>query len=220
MYINVDDPALLKGVNPSHCDGIGLTRTEFLFQGGSALPDEETQYQAYRALVDWAQGQPVTIRTLDAGGDKPIAGLTPHHERNPFLGLRGVRLSLAKPDVFQVQLRALARAAVHGPLRVMVPMVTVPEELSRARRLMHAQVEALRRSHVAAVMPSFGMMVEVPAAALGIAEFESDFFLHRQQRPDPVRDGGGAGLRGGFELTGPVASGSAGAHRARRHPRG
>lgn len=175
VYINVDDPALLRDVDPNHCDGIGLTRTEFLFHQRAELPDEETQYQAYRALVDWAQGRTVTIRTLDAGGDKPIPGLTPSEERNPFLGLRGVRLSLARPDVFQVQLRALARAAIHGPLRVMVPMVTVPEELAQAKQLMEEQIESLRRSRVEAAMPSFGMMVEVPAAALGIAAFEADF---------------------------------------------
>ena len=176
VYINVDDPALLRGVDPSHCDGIGLTRTEFLFHDRDKLPDEDTQYEIYRSLVDWAQGRPVKIRTLDAGGDKPISGLTLTGERNPFLGLRGVRLSLAKPEVFQVQLRALARAAVHGPLGVMVPMVTMPEEFDRARRLMQSQVEALKQARLAAEMPSFGMMVEVPAAALGIVAFKADFF--------------------------------------------
>ena len=85
-------------------------RTEFLF-AGDALPDEETPARAYGASLDWAEGRPVTIRTLDAGGDKPIAGLTVDGEQNPFLGLRGIRLSLAQPEVFRVQLRALARAA-------------------------------------------------------------------------------------------------------------
>ena len=82
-------------------------RTEFLFHGRAGCPDEEAQYRVYRRLAEWAAGRPVTIRTLDAGGDKPIAGLTVEGESNPFLGVRGIRLSLARPDVFAVQLRAL-----------------------------------------------------------------------------------------------------------------
>ena len=97
VLLNVDDPAALAGVDPSHCDGIGLTRTEFLFHGAAGLPDEQTQLDCYRRLVAWARGRPVTVRTLDAGGDKPIPGLTLENESNPFLGLRGVRLSLSRP---------------------------------------------------------------------------------------------------------------------------
>ena len=89
MLVNVDDPAGLAGVDPSHCDGIGLTRTEFLFHGAAALPDEETQLQRYQRLVAWAKGRPVTVRTLDTGGDKRIPGLTIEGEFDPFLGLRG-----------------------------------------------------------------------------------------------------------------------------------
>ncbi len=175
VYLNVDDPRLLAGVVAAHCDGIGLTRTEFLFHGGGDLPDEERQYAVYAALLDWAAGRPVTIRTLDAGGDKPIAGLTPEGESNPFLGVRGLRLSLARPEVFIVQLRALARAAMRGPLRVMVPMVTAAWEMERARGLFQEQVTALQTAGRAARMPPFGMMVEVPAAALNVAAFEADF---------------------------------------------
>ena len=130
--VNVDDLALLDGLDPAHCDGIGLTRTEFLFQG-KALPDEEQQYQAYCRLLDWAAGRPVIVRTLDAGGDKPVPGLTLDGERDSFLGLRGLRLSLARPEVFRVQLRALARAATRGELKIMLPMVTLPRELAAAR---------------------------------------------------------------------------------------
>ncbi|HSA80889.1 MAG TPA: putative PEP-binding protein, partial [Geminicoccaceae bacterium] len=125
VLVNVDDPALLATLDPRHCDGVGLTRTEFLFRGAE-LPDEDTQFCAYAQVLRWAAGRPVIIRTLDAGGDKPIAGLTPEGERNPFLGLRGLRLSLARPEVFRVQLRALARAAAQGPLKVMAPMVSAP----------------------------------------------------------------------------------------------
>src|SRR5204862_1939424 len=127
VQINVESEQILDGLAPASCDGIGLTRTEFLFHGKGALPDEESQSRVYRRLVEWAAGKPVTIRTLDAGGDKPIAGLTTAGESNPFLGMRGIRLSLSRPEVFAVQLRALARAACHGALRIMLPMVTVPE---------------------------------------------------------------------------------------------
>ena len=94
VSVNVGDPSEIERLDPASCDGIGLVRTEFLFSGAGELPDEETQYRAYRRLAEWAQDKPVTIRTLDAGADKPIAGLTLEHELNPFLGLRGIRLSL------------------------------------------------------------------------------------------------------------------------------
>ena len=176
VLVNVDDPAGLAGADPSHCDGIGLTRTEFLFRGAAALPDEETQLDCYRRLVAWAKGRPVTVRTLDAGGDKRIPGLTIEGEPNPFLGLRGVRLSLAHPEVFATQLRALARAAADGELKVMLPMVTNPAELDEARRLLSAEVRALRSAGIEATMPRLGMMVEVPAAALTIETFDADFY--------------------------------------------
>lgn len=175
VYLNVDDPGRLAAVSPDLCDGIGLTRTEFLFRAGEALPDEEAQLRIYRQLLDWAGGRPVTIRTLDAGGDKPIPGLTPEGEQNPFLGVRGLRLSLRRPEIFAVQLRALARAAPSGNLKVMVPMVTRPEELAAARMMMVREVEALTARGIAAAMPAFGMMVEVPAAALTAADFAADF---------------------------------------------
>jgi len=197
VMINVDDPALLDGVDAAHCDGIGLTRTEFLFYGGEndrgdrggdrggdgggdrgdgGLPDEETQYRAYARLVAWAGGRPVTIRTLDAGGDKPLPGLTVDDETDPFLGLRGLRLSLARPDVFRVQLRALARAAAAGPVKVMVPMVTAPDELDRAAVALDAAVAELETEGVACRRPALGMMVEVPAAALAVDRFPAAFF--------------------------------------------
>lgn len=111
LLINVNGIDEIELIDSAVCDGIGLMRTEFLFKDGMPLPDEEQQYVAYRRLLEWAGNRPVTIRTLDVGGDKPIGGLTTGMERNPFLGVRGVRLMLAKPDVFRSQLKALARAA-------------------------------------------------------------------------------------------------------------
>ncbi len=174
--INVDDPALLDRLDPAHCDGIGLARSEFLFRADRPLPDEAAQFQVYRRLLAWAAGRPVTIRTLDAGGDKPIPGLTPDGESNPFLGLRGLRLSLSRPEVFAVQLRALARAAPLGNLKVMVPMVTRPQEMTAARALFEAAVADCRAAGMAAALPPLGMMVEVPAAALTAADFPADFY--------------------------------------------
>jgi phosphoenolpyruvate-protein phosphotransferase (PTS system enzyme I) len=176
LMINVTGLAELGHVHPSSVDGIGLMRTEFLFQERENLPTEEEQHEVYRRMVEWAAGKPVTIRTLDAGGDKPIAGLTEPGDLNPFLGIRGVRLSLRRLDVFRPQLRALARAAVIGNLKVMIPMVTVPDELDRCRVLFQDVVSELRREGMEAAMPPLGMMVEVPAAALAIEEFDADFY--------------------------------------------
>jgi phosphotransferase system enzyme I (PtsI) len=176
VMINVTGLAELSVLDPAEVDGIGLMRTEFLFQGREKLPTEEEQYRIYRRMLEWAAGKPVTIRTLDAGGDKPIAGLTQPGDMNPFLGVRGVRLSLRYPDVFRAQLRALARAAVAGNLKVMIPMITVPEELDRCRVLFEQACDELRREGQKAQMPPLGMMVEVPAAALTIEDFNADFF--------------------------------------------
>jgi phosphotransferase system enzyme I (PtsI) len=177
VLINVASTKELDAVDPRSCDGIGLMRSEFLFRDGAPLPGEEEQYAAYRRFLEWADGRPVTIRTLDIGGDKPISGLTPQGERNPFLGLRGVRLTLAHPEVFRTQLRALARAAVHGKLKIMVPMVTVPDELTQTAALLEECVAALNKEGTPCARPPLGMMVEVPAAALAPELFKrADFF--------------------------------------------
>lgn len=176
VMINVAGPGDVENLDPGHVDGIGLVRTEFLFHGRDRLPDEEEQYRVYRRLVEWAAGKPVTIRTLDAGGDKPIPGLTREHESNPFLGVRGVRLSLRYPQVLSVQLRALARAAVGANLKVMIPMVTLPEELEGCRDLLARAVAELAAEGTPAATPPLGMMVEVPAAALAVEEFEAAFY--------------------------------------------
>jgi phosphoenolpyruvate-protein phosphotransferase (PTS system enzyme I) len=175
VHLNIAEPGELALLSPSLCDGIGLVRTEFLFHGG-ALPGEEVQLATYRHIAEWAQGKSVTIRTLDAGGDKPIEGVTIDGESNPFLGVRGIRLSLARSEIFRVQLRALARAALHGDVRIMLPMVSVPAELAAARALLDEEVAALAAAGIPARRPPLGIMVEVPAAALAIDLFDADFF--------------------------------------------
>ncbi|HJL86772.1 MAG TPA: putative PEP-binding protein, partial [SAR324 cluster bacterium] len=174
VKINSDSQELLNQLNPEHCDGIGLTRTEFLIQDGR-LPDEEEQFQIYSQLIKWASGKPVTIRTLDAGGDKPVEGVT-MDEQNPFLGFRGVRISLEFQNLFRSQLRALIRAAVLGPVQVMVPMVTVAEEIDAVKKILNEEFSKLQQKNIATEMPKLGMMVEVPLAALEIETFDVDFY--------------------------------------------
>jgi phosphoenolpyruvate-protein phosphotransferase (PTS system enzyme I) len=176
VHLNISDPDELASLDPNVCDGIGLVRTEFLFHARRGLPDEETQLRVYRRLASWAAGKPVTIRTLDAGGDKPIEGLTFDGESNPFLGVRGIRLSLARPDVFRVQLRALARAAMHGDVRIMLPMITIPDEIAAARAMLHREVRALVAAGIPARSPPIGIMVEVPAVAIAIDLYDAAFY--------------------------------------------
>jgi phosphotransferase system enzyme I (PtsI) len=147
-----------------------------LFPGDGRLPDEEAQFGLYRRIVAWAAGRPVTFRTLDAGGDKPIAGLTIPGESNPFLGLRGLRLSLSRADVFEVQLRALCRAAAAGPVKIMLPMVSVPSELEAARVHLDRAISDLAAAGKDHVRPPLGIMVEVPSVALTPERFQADFF--------------------------------------------
>lgn len=174
VLVNVADPDDVERIDISSCDGVGLMRTEFLF--GKSLPDEETQYRAYARVLEWATGKPVTIRTIDAGGDKPVPGFTVE-EGNPFLGLRGIRLSLARPEVFRVQIRALLRAAVHGNLKVMFPMISVPDEYARATALFAEEAAKLADARVAHAMPPLGIMVEVPSVAIAPELFSDAAFF-------------------------------------------
>jgi phosphotransferase system enzyme I (PtsI) len=174
VLVNVADPADVDGIDITTCDGVGLMRTEFLF--GKELPDEETQYRAYRKVLEWAVGKPVTIRTIDAGGDKPVPGFTVE-ESNPFLGLRGIRLSVARPDVFRVQIRALLRAAVHGNLKVMFPMIAVPEEYARAAALFAQEARNLAEAGEPHSIPPLGIMVEVPSVAIAPELFSDAAFF-------------------------------------------
>jgi phosphotransferase system enzyme I (PtsI) len=176
VLINVADGSELDQLDPSCCDGVGLVRTELMLRDADDLENEEKQYRGYCRIMRWANGRPVTIRTLDAGGDKPIAGYTVAGESNPFLGVRGLRLSLLHPAVLTIQLRALARAASLGALKIMVPMVTSPRELDYVRVLLDSAIARLRRDKVECAVPELGMMVEVPAAALAIDLFDADFF--------------------------------------------
>lgn len=161
------------------CDGIGLFRSEYLYMLGDALPDEERLMASYREVLLGAGGKPVTIRTLDAGGDKPIPALCLPKEENPALGYRGIRISLSQPELLKVQLRALYRAGIAGKLRVMFPMISNPEEWRAVKRIAaEVRMELKEEGLPYAPDVELGMMVEVPAAALMAEAFarEADFF--------------------------------------------
>ncbi len=159
--------------------GVGLYRTEFLFLGTHKLPDEESQFRAYRDLVLGLTGRTATIRTLDLGADKADdTGLALRNEDNPALGLRGIRLSMSRRGIFRTQLRAILRASGYGPLRVLLPMISGREEIRAARALMDEVADELRAEGLAiAPHVPLGTMIEVPSAAIALTTFirEVDF---------------------------------------------
>jgi len=167
LVANIGSPLDLAGVLNYDAMGVGLYRTEFLFMDRLEAPSEDEQYHAYKTVLEGLAPRPVTIRTLDVGGDKPLAYLEIPKEDNPFLGYRAIRYCLEHPDLFRTQLRAMLRASVHGNLRVMFPMISSLEELLAAKE----HLEAVRRDllskgiSVADEIP-VGVMIEVPSAAL------------------------------------------------------
>jgi phosphoenolpyruvate-protein phosphotransferase len=154
-------------------EGVGLLRTEFLFLDRSDAPTEEEQYEAYRTMVEALGGLPLIIRTLDIGGDKNIPYLKLPPEDNPFLGVRGIRLCLAHPELFEPQLRAIFRASQHGPVKIMFPMVATVEDLTAAQDM----AEAVRQE-IGADPLETGIMIEVPSAVVLAEELarQVDFF--------------------------------------------
>jgi phosphocarrier protein FPr len=169
VLANVGRAADLPAAVAAGCDGVGLFRTEFLFLDRNAVPDEEEQERAYREAAETLEGRPLTIRTLDAGSDKPVPGVSQGDEANPALGVRGIRLTLARPDIFGEQLRAIARVAADHDVRVMFPMVSTVEEL-------RAGLDALADAcgAVGAGLPPTGVMIEVPSAAVLASRFAGD----------------------------------------------
>lgn len=154
-------------------EGVGLMRTEFLFLGRDSAPSEDEQFAAYRDMAQALAGRPLIIRTLDIGGDKEVSYLDMPKEDNSFLGVRGIRLCLVRPDLFIPQLRAIYRAAAYGPISIMFPMISTLEELAQARTIAE-QV----RQEVGAVRLPIGIMIEVPSAVILADHFaqEVDFF--------------------------------------------
>ena len=159
-------------------EGVGLFRTEFLFMERPELPDEDEQYEVYKEVAGAFGEKPVIIRTLDIGGDKDLPGVERPAEENPFLGWRGIRMSLDVPDLFRPQLRAILRAASHGNLKVMFPMVADVKELREAKKILEECRQELDGEGVEMGPVEVGVMIETPAAAICAEELagEAVFF--------------------------------------------
>ena len=155
-------------------EGVGLLRSEFVFLERSSAPSEDEQFEIYKAIVEaLGPDRPLIIRTLDVGGDKPLVYLPIPKEENPFLGERGLRIGLDRPEILRLQLRAILRAAAYGKVRVMFPMVGLLSELRDAKSMLEEERQRLNAAPI-----ETGIMVEIPAAAIMAAQFarEVDFF--------------------------------------------
>ncbi|MEI6323211.1 MAG: phosphoenolpyruvate--protein phosphotransferase [bacterium] len=167
LSANIELPEELDDVASCGAEGIGLYRTEFLYFNRATPPDENEQYAIYRQVAERIAPQSVIIRTLDIGGDKPTECLDLVEEENPFLGCRAIRFCLRHPEIFKTQLRAILRAAVHGHLRLMFPMISGREELLHAKALLDEAMDELRiRGEAFQVDIELGIMIEVPSAAI------------------------------------------------------
>jgi phosphotransferase system enzyme I (PtsI) len=182
LEANLELPREVEPARAAGAEGVGLLRTEFLYMNRDDLPDEEEQYRAFAQIVDGMGGRPVTMRTLDVGGEKLAWSLGEHlgGSVNPALGLRAIRLSLTNRELLDVQFAAMLRAAMHGPVRILLPMVTSTGEMREARRALEEVAERLQARGVAVPdrLPPLGAMIEVPGAALSADALAAaaDFF--------------------------------------------
>lgn len=180
LYANIGSPAEAEAAVQSGTEGVGLFRTEFLFMNRASLPDEATQYEAYRAVSRAMSGREVIIRTLDVGGDKNIEYLSMDREENPALGCRAIRYCLDRPELYRAQLRALLRAgAEEENIRILLPLVTCVEEVRAVRELLEVCKRELEEAHLPYDRDiALGVMIETPAAALAsdLLARECDFF--------------------------------------------
>lgn len=170
VELNISDSSDISGNVMSYCDGVGLFRTEAFFLSSAAFPDENAQFQAYKAAVEAAAGKPIIIRTLDLGGDKTLSLMKEvYKEENPFMGCRAIRFCLDHPDIFLVQLRAILRASAFGKVKIMLPMICSVREVERARIFIDKAKDQLREAG-----ENFdenievGVMIEIPSAALTV----------------------------------------------------
>ncbi|WP_295522991.1 phosphoenolpyruvate--protein phosphotransferase [uncultured Pseudacidovorax sp.] len=181
LLANIEMPEDAAAAVKAGAQGVGLFRSEFLFMGREArhlsrLPDEEEQYEAYRRAVEGMQGMPVTIRTVDIGADKPLDGKAARQEYlNPALGLRAIRWSLSEPAMFLAQLRAILRAAAHGPVNLLIPMLAHASEIRQTLVFIDKARAELKARGDEAGPVRLGAMIEVPAAALSLSIFLKHF---------------------------------------------
>ena len=160
-------------------DGVGLFRTEFIYMDRDKPPGEEEQFKIYKAMAEKLQGKSITIRTLDAGGDKEIPYLDLPKGRNPFLGYRGIRISLDRLDIFETQIRAILRASIYGNIKIILPMISSIEELRKSKYIIEEVKGELESENITFKKDlRIGIMVEIPAVAIHSQAFakEVDFF--------------------------------------------
>jgi phosphotransferase system enzyme I (PtsI) len=175
---NLSSPDEAESVFNTGADGVGLFRTEFLYMNSRSLPSEADQYIVYTRALRMLRGKPLTVRTMDIGGDKDLPALGLTKEDNPFLGCRGIRISLERPDLFKPQIRALFRAATEGPIHIMFPMVISVTEVRRLKAAAAEWKAELEDEGAAVGNVPIGIMIETPSAALMARELavEADFF--------------------------------------------
>lgn len=171
LHANIEMPHDLADVKENGATGVGLFRSEFLFLNRDTLPDEEEQFEVYRAVVEGMEGLPVTIRTFDLGADKQLKGAV-RVASNPALGLRAIRLCLAEPQLFRTQLRALLRASAYGNLKILVPMLSGVAEINQTLQFISLAKQDLAAEGIAYAQDvQVGGMIEIPAAALALTAF-------------------------------------------------
>jgi phosphotransferase system enzyme I (PtsI) len=197
LHANIELPRDAEGAREVGADGVGLFRTEFLFMNRDELPDEDEQFEAYRAVVKAMNGKPVTIRTLDIGADKEARALRTRAGNrvspNPALGLRAIRFCLAEPQLFLVQLRAILRASHYGKVRLLIPMLAHAQEIEQTLSLIELARLQLADARQKLSRVDVGGMIEIPAAALALGPFlrkldflsigTNDLTVHAGDRP-------------------------------------
>jgi len=179
LNANIEFPEEVNVVKEHNADGIGLVRTEFIYINRTNLPTEEEQFLIYKSIVEKMSPKPVTIRTLDIGGDKFLPYIKISPEQNPFLGLRAIRLSLSNVNIFKNQLRAILRASAFGKVKLMFPMISTIEEFIASKNIVYEVMDDLKRKKIAFDENiNIGIMVEVPSAVIMADELAkiSDFF--------------------------------------------
>ncbi len=178
LYANINTPSDMDAAIRQGAEGIGLFRSEFLYLNAQEYPDEEVQYSIYRSVLERMPDRHIVIRTLDLGTDKKSPYLALEPEDNPALGYRAIRICLNQPELFKVQLRALLRAAAHGSLHILLPMIISVREIRQTRELLETCKKELAEKGTPFGDPVLGVMIETPAAVLVADELaaEADFF--------------------------------------------
>lgn len=179
VVANIGTPKDMESVIENGAEGIGLFRSEFLYMDSESMPTEEEQFEAYKEVLEKAEGKRVIVRTLDIGGDKDLKYLNLDKEDNPFLGYRAIRICLREPEIFKVQLRALYRASNYGKLAIMLPMISSVHEIKAAKDIINEVKEELKAEKVKFDKNvKIGIMIEVPSAAIMAEQLatECDFF--------------------------------------------